>query len=195
MSALQADPSALNEFFNKMAERLVGQNAITDDIISDLDLATSSHNSFKLQKVTCNDVLKSFKSLLFNRIGQNPSFLYQTNSRIHCLTFNIHNQQFNWRIEIAYVNPIRKVSNQKELKDYRPISILLILSKVYEKRVLHQITDFVEPQQVYNKHQSGYRRNHSTATIFSKLYGDVKMAMKQSLQWLFLPIIQKLLIL
>ena len=81
------------------------------------------------------------------------------------------------------------------MKDYRPISILPILSKVYEKQVLHQITDFIETQQVYNKHQSGYRRNHSTATIFSKLYGDVKMAMKQSLQWLFLPIIQKLLIL
>ena len=132
MSTLQADPSALNEFFNKTAERLVGQNAITDDI-SDLDSASSSHNSFKLQKVTCNDVLRSFKSLLFNRIGQHSSFFYQANSRIHCLTFNIHNQQFNWRIEFAYVSPIRKVSNQKELKDYRPLSILLILSKVYEK--------------------------------------------------------------
>ena len=66
------------------------------------------------------------------------------------------------------------------MKDYRPISILPILSKVYEKQVLHQITDFIETQQVYNKHQSGYRKNYSTATILSKLYDDIKMAMKQS---------------
>ena len=33
MSTLQTDPSALNEFFNKTAERLVGQNATTDDVI------------------------------------------------------------------------------------------------------------------------------------------------------------------
>ena len=51
---------------------------------------------------------------------------------------------------------------------------------MYEKQVLHQITDFIETQQVYNKHQSGYPKNHSAATIFSKLYDDIKMAMKQS---------------
>ena len=33
MSTLQADPSALNEYFNKTAERLVVQNATTDDVI------------------------------------------------------------------------------------------------------------------------------------------------------------------
>ena len=82
------------------------------------------------------------------------------------------------------------------MKDYRAISILPILSKVYEKQVLHQITDFTETQQVYNKHQSGYRKNHLTATILSKSYDDIKIAMEQSaLTMLFLLITQKLLIL
>ena len=49
-----------------------------------------------------------------------------------------------------------------------------------EKQVLHRITDSIEAQQVYNKHQSGYCKNHSTGTILSKLYDDIKMAMKQS---------------
>ena len=66
------------------------------------------------------------------------------------------------------------------MKDYRAISILPILSRVYEKQVLHQITDFIETQQVYNKHQSGYRKNHLTATILSKSYDDIKIAMEQS---------------
>ena len=53
MSTLQIDPSALNEFLNKTAERLTGQNATTDDVIlSYIDSLTSSHDSFKLQKVT-----------------------------------------------------------------------------------------------------------------------------------------------
>ena len=50
---------------------------------------------------------------------------------------------------------------------------------MYEKQVLHQIPDFIETQQVHNKHQSGYRKNHSTATILSKLYDDIKMAVTQ----------------
>ena len=64
MSTLQEDPCALNELFDKTAERLVGQNATTDDVIlSHINSLTSSHDSFKLQKVTYNDVLKSLKSL------------------------------------------------------------------------------------------------------------------------------------
>ena len=59
-----------------------------------------------------------------------------------------------------------------------PIPILRILSKVYEKLVLLQITDFIERQQVYNKYQSEFCRNHSTATSLAKLYDDMKLAMK-----------------
>ena len=80
----------------------------------------------------------------------------------------------------ARISRIPKVTNPTELKDYRPISILTILSKVYEKQVLHQITNFIETQQVYSKHQSRYRKNHSTATFLSKLYDNIKIATKQS---------------
>ena len=53
ISALQGDPSPLNKYFNKTVERLVGQNAATDDVIlSHIDLLTSSHDTFISQKVT-----------------------------------------------------------------------------------------------------------------------------------------------
>ena len=58
--------------------------------------------------------------------------------------------------------------------------ILLILSKLYGNLVSLQITDFIERKQVYNKCQSGYRKNHSTRTILSKLYDDIRLAMKRS---------------
>ena len=51
MNTLQADTSALNELTT--AERGVMQNATTDRVIlSHIDSLTSSHDSFKLQKVT-----------------------------------------------------------------------------------------------------------------------------------------------
>ena len=92
----------------------------------------------------------------------------------------IKESKFPDQWKIVRISAIPKVTNPRELKDYHPISILPILSKVYEKQVLHQIADFIETQQVHNKHQSGYRQNHSTATILSKFYDDIKMAMKQS---------------
>ena len=72
MTTLQADPSALNDFLIKTAKRLVGQNATTEDfifILSHIDSLSSSHVSFKLQKVTYNDVLRSqITTRLFNWI-------------------------------------------------------------------------------------------------------------------------------
>ena len=166
--------------FNKTAERLVKQNATTDDVIlSQIDSLTSSHDSFKLQKGTYNDVLKSFKSLRNNcstRYDNIPvSFIKPVAEYIASpLTFIINNlieeSKFPDQWKIAHISPIPEVTKPTELKDYRPILIFRIQSNIYEKQVLHQVTDFIETRQVYNKHQSGYRKNYSTATILSKLY-------------------------
>ena len=68
-----------------------------------------------------------------------------------------------------------------ELKDYRPVSILLILSKIYESVVLDQITRFIEKKLIICHHyQSGYCKNHSTAKLLAKLRDDIKEAMKAS---------------
>ena len=67
-----------------------------------------------------------------------------------------------------------------ELKDYRPVSILPVLSKVYEKLVLQQLAVFIERESVYHQYQSGYRKNHSTATLLLKLHDYIKKAMMSS---------------
>ena len=82
--------------------------------------------------------------------------------------------------KIARISPIPKIVNPSQLKDYRPISILPILSKIYEKLVLQQMTKFIEKQLIYYKHQSGYRKNHSKATLLMKLYDDIKTSMNKS---------------
>ena len=66
-----------------------------------------------------------------------------------------------------------------ELKDYRPVSILPVLSKVYEKLVLQQLAVFIERESVYDQYQSGYRKNHSTALLL-KPHDDIKKAIKSS---------------
>ena len=132
--------------------------------ISHIDSLTSSHGSFKQQKVTYNDVLKSLKSLWnYCSTGYDNitiSFIKPIAEYIaSSLTFIINNliEELNFQDQwkIARISPISKIANPTELRDYRLISILPILSKMYEKQVLHKITDFIETQQVYNKHQSG----------------------------------------
>ena len=66
------------------------------------------------------------------------------------------------------------------IKDYRPVSILPVLSKVYEKLVLKQLAGFIEEESVYQQYHSGYRKNHSPATLLSKLRDGIMNTMKSS---------------
>ena len=77
-------------------------------------------------------------------------------------------------------NPIPKIQLPVELKDYRAVSILPILSKIYERIVLDQITNIIEKELIYHHYQSGYRKNYSAATLLAKLRDDIKKAMKAS---------------
>ena len=45
---------------------------------------------------------------------------------------------------------------------YRPISILPIISKIFEKRVHKRLTEFLEKIKILHIHQFGFKGNHST---------------------------------
>ena len=77
----------------------------------------------------------------------------------------------------ARISPITKIIQPAELKDCRPVSILPVLSKGYEKLLL-QLAVFIERESVSHQYQSGYTKNHSTATLLLKLHDVIKKAMK-----------------
>ena len=82
--------------------------------------------------------------------------------------------------KLARISPIPKIQLQVELKDYRPVSILPILSKIYERVALEEITNFIEKKLIYHHYQSGYHKNHSNARMLAKLRDDIKKPMKAS---------------
>ena len=66
--------------------------------------------------------------------------------------------------------PLFKSGNATELDNYRPISILPVLSKVLE-RGSAQFIDYLESNRLLYKYQFGFRRQHSTnlaVTFFTR---------------------------
>ena len=61
------------------------------------------------------------------------------------LTFVINNYiaTKNFSGKTARISPIPKITQPVELKDYRPVSTLPVLSKVYEKLVLQELAVFI----------------------------------------------------
>ena len=73
----------------------------------------------------------------------------------------------------ARISAIPKIDNPKTGDYYRPISILPVLSKVFERPIAKQLCNFIETNNIYSSTQAGYRRNHSTNTILIKMRDDI----------------------
>ena len=64
----------------------------------------------------------------------------------------------------ARVVPLHKSGGQEVMDNYRPISILPVISKRAEKAVNVQLQQYLHHHGLLNAFQSGFRRHHSTLT-------------------------------
>ena len=68
--------------------------------------------------------------------------------------------------KLARVTPTFKSGVNRDLNNYRPVSVISILSKILERIVHDQILDFIIVNNIITKNQSAFRKLHSTITSF-----------------------------
>lgn len=85
---------------------------------------------------------------------------------------SIQTNKFPTLYKHALVRPLPKCSNPENVKDFRPISILPVLSKVFEKVVYNQTVQFIDS----DKYQSGFKAKHGTNTALLKITEDIRKA-------------------
>ena len=66
--------------------------------------------------------------------------------------------------EFSKVTPLFKKGSKRELGNYRPISVLPLISKIIEKIVYRQLYDYLQDNSLLNTYQSSYRSMHSALT-------------------------------
>ena len=67
----------------------------------------------------------------------------------------------------AKVSPLHKSGPLEDINNYRPISILPVLSKVLERHVSDSLTKYLNEDDLLHKTQSGFRTNHSCETALN----------------------------
>ena len=84
---------------------------------------------------------------------------YFANYFFENINFCIENSEFPSDLKLADVIPIYK-KNSRNLKDnYRPVSILSNISKVYERTIYEQLQSHFE--NIFSKFQCGFRKGYN----------------------------------
>ena len=76
-------------------------------------------------------------------------------------------------LKVAQVLPLFKAKNRLDVKNFRPISLLPLVAKIFEKFIYDQLIEYVECNDLLCHQQSGFRRNSSTSISIAKLLDKV----------------------
>ena len=77
---------------------------------------------------------------------------------------SITNSVFPSKWKEAKVTPLHKNGPHEEINNYRPISVLPVLSKVLEKHVHESLSEYLHQHKLLHETHSGFRAQHSCET-------------------------------
>ena len=69
----------------------------------------------------------------------------------------------------ARVIPIHKGGERNDPNNYRPISILPTISKIFERHISTQLQSYFDAYNILHQTQSGFRQNHSCQTALTHM--------------------------
>lgn len=67
-------------------------------------------------------------------------------------------------LKISKVICLFKKNDPRDITNYRPISLLSVFSKIFERIIFNVIVNFLETRNIFSPSQHGFRKDHSTST-------------------------------
>jgi hypothetical protein len=162
-------PNVFNDFFTSVALEL--RHAIPNNNVSPLDhMGDCAVNDINAELATCGEVSGVISALASkgSRLSTIPSFVFKAIndviSRVVCELFNstLLEGVFPDNLKIAEVIPIHKSGSITMVNNFRPISTLPILSKVFERLMKARLVRFFGVTNFFSIHQFGFRSGYET---------------------------------
>lgn len=177
-------PDIFNSHFLSVADSIAPptgctqQHACTNTLINFCRGKLAGSATFSIPSIAVYEVGKFIekmpnkKSAGFDEIS--PKILklslpYIVESLTHIYNLCISNGTFPDQLKIAKVTPIPKSKEVSDINNYRPISVLPILSKPLERHVHKHLLQHLDSHDLIYPLQSGFRPNHSCHTALARL--------------------------
>ena len=180
-------PTSLNNYDSSLAANLTGFKSTSESNVpsntnENQDIFTLKPTTYDAVKKEINnlnnDCSTSFDTIPVKYLKFASACIVSpiTNIINNCITTN----SFLKMWKIASISPNPKVKVPTKPSDYRQISVLPALSKVFERIILNQVKQFIEKHEVYQLTKSGYHKGHSCITLLLKLRDDIQCAVNGS---------------
>jgi hypothetical protein len=187
---LDKDPNKFNEHFASVGLLTQGSVPKIDRVeFTDFLPPRNSAIAFdSFEEVTSNEILSYIKSMsrgkaVFDSI---PLFILKEATPCiiepltHIVNLSLQSGTVPGICKRARVTPIHKAGDKCDPNNYRPISILPFIGKVIEYFVGQQLTNYMEENRLFTRHQFGFRKNHSTTYLMLDLFDEIYKSKSKS---------------
>lgn len=166
--------NAFNDFFCSIGHNL---GIHFDNSLPDME-QLMPNDSFSIPKMTENFVKKEISGMCTAKAtgldNISVKFLRLTadvivNALTFVLNFSIETNDFVNEWKSARVTPIFKSGDNHIVNNYRPVSVLPIVSKIIERHVFNAFYDYLSNNKLITNCQSGFRPKHSCETALNSL--------------------------
>ena len=148
-----------------------------------LSLINPENHTFEFKEVTYQQIMKILQTTKPSKaagIDKVPAKLIKdgANEIAAPLTFLINTSLqsgiFPTSEKIAIITPLYKSGDRTNIDNYRPISVLNIISKTVERAVYNQLSEYLEENNLLSDQQYGFRRKRSTRDAGTKLSDEIR---------------------
>ena len=162
--------NSFNKFYTTIAQKLVNELGDTNNRFQDYLKNPNEHSMF-LNEFEPNEIFEILHGLnpkkaadIYGIPPKILNFVSESLSKILTVIFNksLLLGIFPDALKLTKVIPIHKANSKMIVSNYRPISLIPLFSKIFEKLVHKRIMDFLIKKDILSKKQYGFQKKKST---------------------------------
>ena len=98
---------------------------------------------------------------------------------LYLLNVSFTHGEFPDKLKVAVITPIYKKGTREDISNYRPVSVLPIFSKIFEKITYNRLISFLEKNNILYNNQYGLRSGYSTDTALIYVTENILKALNE----------------
>ena len=185
----QSIADSFNNFFSQIGDKLADKFSGDNNIDYKKYLGTPAKQSMFLYKISQKEIQDAINNLKTSN-SSGPDEITSSFVKISApillpaldkiFNLSLSSGTYPHKLKVAKVIPIHKKGDQTSVNNYRPISILNTINKLFEKILHKRLTKYIEDNNLLSKYQFGFRKNHSTELALIEMVDQIKMSLDDS---------------